>query len=944
MTTLIAAMSSDAYVPADGGSIGASNYGVNSGAVPVDYNGATGGLLAFRYSAPGIPYGSSSLQCLLTLSVGGKSATNPQLVNPGLTIVGEKSDNSQAFTTAADLTSRPWTTAYGVIITTLAPIPGFYASTSVDLGSVLNELTSSTGWTIASPLTLIMSGTSVTQTYDTITGTVKHAVELFGKAASFPPTLNITYLAPAGNAYRLFGAFSSYQAVGSGTLVQSQTITPDPWPTPGSLNLCYIVTTSGTTLPTAVVDAVDGTAYTLIKSQAHSTTQIAGIYGMIVQGYNGRGGAVKITSAVNTLVFLENWLGNLSSTLATNIDSSASTTSASNGTSTSTLQPSVSTSATGDLGVSLLSQINTASAWAVVGTGWTVYGSLANPTYTASIAHNTNASPSTAVTTVNPYFTWTTSRAWSQITATFKVLKAAIAGGGESAAAVDTYGAKTKTQGRNPVETTTAIDILTLGGRGSTLNVAESTAAVDTAQRVYKIRPTETTVAVDSVSRGFTRSVAEATVAPDSVSRKVVVSRVTTEATVAPDAVARGLVQPRAGAEVTVAPDSVVRGVVVTRTQAEATVVPDTVVRGLVQARTANEVTVATDTKLVANARAGAEATAAVDTVAVVVVTGIARTGAEATAAVDTVSRQPQAIVRTTTEATAAVDTATRTVVVHRTTAEATVAVDTGSIGHIRAGAEVTAATDTVTRLVRLARAGAEATVLVDTLVRLVRFARTGAEATPVVDTVVAVVVAGGQHRSAAEATVAVDTSTHGGVARSRTGTEATVASDASTALHRLVRLVTESAPTVDSATKQVAVARQAAEANVAFDTPTTYVSQARAGSENTVAFDSTTTTIGVSRSTVEITVAWDTSTTAIAVARTTYEFTAAVDTVTVHYAKTTPIGIVFYAGVRPGLFKAQGRQTVFYAPLRPTESKAPARPLLFTASIRPTTSTPPAR
>ena len=922
MTTLIAAMSSDAYVPADGGSIGASNYGVNSGAVPVDYNGATGGLLAFRYSAPGIPYGSSSLQCLLTLSVGGKSATNPQLVNPGLTIVGEKSDNSQAFTTAADLTSRPWTTAYGVINTTLAPIPGLYASTSVDLGSVLNELTSSTGWTIASPLTLIMLGTSATQTYDTITRTVKHAVELFGKAASYAPTLNITYLAPAGNAYRLFGAFSSYQAVGSGTLVQSQTITPDPWPTPGSLNLCYIVTTSGTTLPTAVVDAVDGTAYTLIKSQAHSTTQIAGIYGMIVQGYNGRGSAVKITSAVNTLVFLENWLGNLSSTLATNIDSSASTTSASNGTSTSTLQPSVSTSATGDLGVSLLSQINTASAWAVVGTGWTVYGSLANPTYTASIAHNTNASPSTAVTTVNPYFTWTTSRAWSQITATFKVLKAAIAGGGESAAAVDTYGTKANAQGRNPVETTTAIDILTLGGRGSTLNVAESTAAVDTAQRVYKIRPTETTVAVDSVSRGFTRSVAEATVAPDSVSRKVVVSRVATEATVAPDAVARGLVQPRAGAEVTVAPDSVVRGVVVTRTQAEATVVPDTVVRGLVQARTANEVTVATDTKLVANARAGAEATAAVDTV----------------------SRQPQAIVRTTTEATAAVDTATRTVVVHRTTAEATVAVDTGSIGHIRAGAEVTAATDTVTRLVRLARAGAEATVLVDTLVRLVRFARTGAEATPVVDTVVATFTPGGQHRTGAEVTVAVDTSTHGGVALSRTGAEATVASDASTALHRLVRLVAESAPTVDSATKQVAVARQAAEANVAFDTPTTYVSQARAGSENTVAFDSTTTTIGVSRSTVEITVAWDTSTTAIAVARTTYEFTAAVDTVTTHYAKTTPIGIVFYAGVRPGLFKAQGRQTVFYAPLRPTESKAPARPLLFTASIRPTTSTPPAR
>jgi hypothetical protein len=181
-------------------------------------------------------------------------------------------------------------------------------------------------------------------------------------------------------------------------------------PAAGNLMLCSVVNQSNTTVPT--VSDTNGN-WTLLNSVAHSTTAVLCLFGKIAVTAQPR--AITVTqSTSNIFLSLYEFSGNIAS-IASVLDRAATANTATAGTSTSGSQPSLTTTNPNDLLFTQMGwpSIITAPVAVTSGGAAMVAGQSAS---TGSIKLSDAYAVETTTGTFNPYWTWTGSHSWSQLT------------------------------------------------------------------------------------------------------------------------------------------------------------------------------------------------------------------------------------------------------------------------------------------------------------------------------------------------------------------------------------------------------------------------------------------------------------------------------------------------------------------------------------------------
>ncbi len=174
--------------------------------------------------------------------------------------------------------------------------------------------------------------------------------------------------------------------------------------------LCSVINESSTTLPT--ISDTNGN-WTLLNSVTHSTTAVLCLFGKIAVASQPR--AITATQATaNIFMSLYEFSGNIAN-IALVVDSAATANTATAGTSTSGSQPSLTTTNSNDLLLTQMGWPSPITAPTAVTSGGTtlVAGQSAS---TGSIKLSDAYAIESATGTFNPYWTWTGSHSWSQLT------------------------------------------------------------------------------------------------------------------------------------------------------------------------------------------------------------------------------------------------------------------------------------------------------------------------------------------------------------------------------------------------------------------------------------------------------------------------------------------------------------------------------------------------
>ena len=496
----------------------------NSGADTVSYaagSSPAAGILGLQFGlnpsgstliGAGIPAQATIASATFTVTVG-KGGSDSYTITPALNLSLEQNVSPTAFTTnAGDITAR----TYGSSIPMSGSgtvTGGFPLIISQDITTIVTSLVSFPGWSPSSPISLKAVTTSTTQTVDNTTSTPVNSVSFGGTNSTFAPTLSITYTPNPNGLHQLYQS-SSYVTIAGNTTTATNTLGAVP---AGSLVLLYVSNvTSNITLPSAIYDTALGatTPYVLVQSTPRSGSALNPmIYALVITqtmlSSNGNAGKqVSITSggAQTYYARTQNWIGNLQASPITNTvvstdkDASAGIASGTSSSTTSGNQPSVLTTAAGDLIVSFVAVNSTVTGSpAFSGNGVTLASSVGASNYLAD-GYSINAGASN--TTVNPYFSWSTNRNWSQSTAIFKANRNSSSTPTEATNAMDSVGRTMGNQLRAGTESVSVVDTIISTVSRSRIST-ESTTATDAVGR-YVANPlrvgSEYATSVDTVS------------------------------------------------------------------------------------------------------------------------------------------------------------------------------------------------------------------------------------------------------------------------------------------------------------------------------------------------------------------------------------------------------------------------------------------------------------
>ena len=496
----------------------------NSGADTVSYaagSSPAAGILGLQFGlnpsgstliGAGIPAQATIASATFTITFG-KGGSDSYTITPALNVSLEQNVSPTAFTTnAGDITAR----TYGSSI----PMSGSGTVTggspliiSQDITTIVTSLVSFPGWSPGSPISLKAVTTSTTQTVDNTTSTPVNSVSFGGTNSSFAPSLSVTYTPNPNGLHQLYQS-SNWALISGNTTTSTTALGAVP---AGSLVLLYVSNvTSNIILPSAIYDTAlgAGTPYVLVQSTPRSGSALNPmIYALVITqtmlSSNGNAGKqVSITSggAQTYYARTQNWIGNLQASPITNTvvstdkDASAGTISGTSSSTTSGNQPSVLTTAAGDLIVSFVAVNSTVSGSpAFSGNGVTLASSTQQSNYLAD-GYNINAGASN--TTVNPYFSWSTNRNWGQSTAIFKANRNSSSTPTEATNAMDSVGRTMGNQLRAGTESVSVVDTIISTVSRSRIST-ESTTATDAVGR-YVANPlrvgSEYATSVDTVS------------------------------------------------------------------------------------------------------------------------------------------------------------------------------------------------------------------------------------------------------------------------------------------------------------------------------------------------------------------------------------------------------------------------------------------------------------
>ena len=460
----------------------------------------------------GIPAQATIASATFTVTFG-KGGSDSYTITPALNLSLEQNVSPTAFTTnAGDITARTYGSSIPMsgsgTVTGGSPL-----SISQDITTIVTSLVSFPGWSPSSPISLKAVATSTTQTVNNTTSTPVNSVSFGGTTSAFAPILSVTYIPNPNGLHQLYQS-SSYVTIAGNTTTATNTLGAVP---AGSLVLLYVSNvTSNITLPSAIYDTALGatTPYVLVQSTPRSGSALNPmIYALVITqtmlSSNGNAGKqVSITSggAQTYYARTQNWIGNLQASPITNTvvstdkDASAGIASGTSSSTTSGNQPSVLTTAAGDLIVSFVAVNSTVTGSpAFSGNGVTLASSVGASNYLAD-GYSINAGASN--TTVNPYFSWSTNRNWSQSTAIFKANRNSSSTPTEATNAMDSVGRTMGNQLRAGTESVSVVDTIISTVSRSRIST-ESTTATDAVGR-YVANPlrvgSEYATSVDTVS------------------------------------------------------------------------------------------------------------------------------------------------------------------------------------------------------------------------------------------------------------------------------------------------------------------------------------------------------------------------------------------------------------------------------------------------------------
>ncbi|HEV2403225.1 MAG TPA: hypothetical protein VGS08_03410 [Candidatus Saccharimonadales bacterium] len=222
-------------------------------------------------------------------------------------------------------------------------------------------------------------------------------------------------------------AYSLIQSTNNATGASPVTATYTSTPTQGNLILASVWNNTNSSALTSMQDG-NSNNLTLLNSEARSTNQILFLYGMIATASQSKTITATLSGATIYMQIYE-FSGN-ATTIANIIDNTVGH-AENNGTVTTNngSQPSVTTSNDNDL---LFVQIGLGNTVTIGANPWTTSGgatvNLLQSNASGAIHVFDGYAIETTIGVMNPYATWTTGRAWAQLTTA--LLPAAIASSG----------------------------------------------------------------------------------------------------------------------------------------------------------------------------------------------------------------------------------------------------------------------------------------------------------------------------------------------------------------------------------------------------------------------------------------------------------------------------------------------------------------------------------
>ena len=379
------------------------------------YQGPSGAV-AIRFPSANLPANVNILSATLGLGFPAGPAKQGQSITyrTGFTLFFEQSASSASLTTAAgNVAGRTWnsiTTAWDNTYSSLSS--SSTVAPSPDCSKSLRELIAQSGWGTSSAVTILVQTSANTYDNDTEDNGLNR-IQLFSVATEYSAIpLTISYAPNPTTTYQLTAVGSTGGASGPLGLV----------PPVGSLNIGFAVNTAGSnTAPSTITDSTTGASYTSLGNIGAVGRNIS-IWGLVITPSivaSAGGQYLNSTGSSSWNYQIMNFVGNWGS-VATILDvAAASVGSGASASNSSVTAPSLTTATAHDLILTALSLGNTSGTLApsvTTSNYTTTVNSSSNPAY----GFGYNLDSGSASTVVNPYFSWTTARAWSQLTVALK--------------------------------------------------------------------------------------------------------------------------------------------------------------------------------------------------------------------------------------------------------------------------------------------------------------------------------------------------------------------------------------------------------------------------------------------------------------------------------------------------------------------------------------------